>query len=99
MNFRVLLSSVLAVAVLGLSAEGQAAEYGSGYRPKVRYHHSRAPYRYRRSYAYRDGIGGQLFGYQHTPFSYSTGNNYPGYQNNQSFWERVQTQGQYPVQY
>jgi hypothetical protein len=99
MSFRILFGAAIAVALLGVSAPSQAADYRSGYSPKARYHHSRAPYRYRRSFAYRGGVGGHLFGWQLPAWTASSANNYPGFYNNHTFWERVQTQGQYPVQY
>jgi hypothetical protein len=99
MSSRILLSAILVFAVLGSSAESRADKYRSGYHPKARYYHSRTPHRYRRTYTFREGVGGHLYGDQLTPFSFSSGYNYPGFYNNQSFWERVQTQAGYPVQY
>jgi hypothetical protein len=102
MGSRILFSAILALGVLGISVESQAADgYRSGYHSRGHYRHSRAPLRYRRSYAFSSQIGGHLFGDQHSPFPFasSAGENYPGFYNNQSFWERVQTQPNYPVQY
>jgi hypothetical protein len=97
---RILLSAVLALAAVGSSVECRAEGTSPGYRSKARQHYSRAPRRFRRSYAQRGGVGWQLFGYQLQPFTFNTGSyNFPGNYNNHTFWERVQTQGNYPVQY
>lgn len=52
---------------------------------------------------YYGQIGGhRCLGGPH-PYRYEFKNgsayNYPGYYNNQYFWERVQTQGNYPIRY
>ncbi len=98
-----LFGAVLAFAVVGASADSsRASESMPGYYVKARHQASRAPRRYLRyySYRYRAPVGGHLFGRQLKPFPYSNnGYNYPGHYNNQTFWERVQTQANYPVQY
>jgi hypothetical protein len=51
------------------------------------------------------GYYGQIGGYRYGPvperneFLHGSAYNYPGYYNNQFFWERVQTQRNFPVQY
>ncbi len=92
MGSRLLFSAIAALAVLGLSAEVRADD--GGYRPK---HHRSARHCCR--YYFGRPIGGYLFGHQHTPWTFTDADNYPGYYNNQTFWERVQTQRNYPVQY
>jgi Foot protein 3 len=98
---RILLGAILALVTIGSSVESRAADaYGPGYRAKARYNSSHAPRRYRRSYVYRGSTGWHLFGYQLEPFTFNGGAyNFPGNYNNHTFWERVQTQGNYPVQY
>jgi hypothetical protein len=99
MMSRILFSAFLALAAFGTSVESFAGDNAQGYHRRGHHHYSRGP-RHHEFYAY-DPIGGYLFGWQHRPFNYqgAAGNNYPGYYNNQSFWERVQTQANYPVQY
>ncbi len=89
---RILFSAVLAVAAFATSASF-AAEYRHGR------HYSRSHEFYLNGYAHRP-VGGHLFGWQLNPSLFGNkGYNYPGYYNNQTFWERVQTQANYPVQY
>lgn len=106
---RHLLSAALALAVLGAAAEAQAAD--NGY-PHRRGHHRQAyaaaaPNSYEffsfgsSGYYGRRPVGGHAYYWQHRawPFVNGSAYNYPGYYNNQSFWERVQTQANFPVQY
>ncbi len=44
-------------------------------------------------------VGGHRYWYQNDPFPYNDANDYPGHYNNQTFWERVETQRNYPVGY
>jgi hypothetical protein len=103
---RILLSAALALAVLGTTVQAQAAEYG--------YHPRRAHQRYAQAprtygffsfgypeYYVRGPVGGHSYYWQHRawPFVNGAAYNYPGFYNNQTFWERVQTQANYPVQY
>jgi hypothetical protein len=100
MSSRILLSAIIAFAVFGSSVESQARQYSRGYRPKARYNYSQVPHRYGRTYTFREGVGGHRYGDQLTsPFASGSSYNYPGHYNNQTFWERVQTQAGYPVQY
>jgi hypothetical protein len=98
---RFLFCAILATAVFAIPFESSAKSHGHGY------HHKKA----HRLYLDRDCVGGHkchpdwpdwgfLFGPYRVPYSYNTGlYNYPGHYNNHSFWERIQTQGNYPVQY
>jgi hypothetical protein len=88
MRFRLLIS---ALAAFGFPAESHVGG-PAGYRAKTH----RGVHHYRRVCCF---VGGHRFGYQHTPFTFNDSNDYPGYYNNQTFWERVQTQRNYPVQY
>ncbi len=105
---RFLLSAALAFAVLGTSVSSEAAEYG--YQHRRGHHHSYAPAPYYYgffSFGYPEGyyphgpVGGHSYYWQHRawPFVNGAAYNFPGYYNNQTFWERVQTQANYPVQY
>ncbi len=105
---RILLSAALALAVLGTATQVDAGEYG--YSPRRGHHHRYAPapqsYEFfsfgspSGQYAHRP-VGGHAYYWQHRawPFVNGAAYNYPGYYNNQTFWERVQTQANYPVQY
>jgi hypothetical protein len=104
---RILLSAALALAVLGTTAQAQAGEYG--YRHRRAHHHDYAPAPHYYGffsfgypeYYYRGPVGGHSYYWQHRawPFVNGAAYNYPGFYNNQTFWERVQTQANYPVQY
>ena len=106
--FRILLSAALAVAVLGAATESQAAENGYHHRRVHHHAYAPAPYYYgffsfgapSEYYAHRP-VGGYSYYWQHRswPFVNGASYNYPGYYNNQTFWERVETQANYPVQY
>ncbi len=93
MRFRLLLSAIAALAFLGTSVETRAAD-GDGVRTKT--HHAT---RHHRRYWRGGPVGGYRYGYQHTPFTFSDANDYPGHYNNQNFWERVETQRNYPIGY
>ncbi len=92
MGSRLLLSSIIVLVAFGTSAESRA----DGVWPR---HHARAHHGARHYPRYCCHVGGYRYWYQHTPFTFTDANNYPGYYNNQTFWERVQTQRNYPVQY
>ena len=105
---RILLSAALALAVLGTTGASQAAE--NGYHHRRAHHHSYAPaqhsyeffsFGYPSEYYAHRPVGGHSYYWQHRawPFVNGAAYNYPGYYNNQSFWERVQTQANYPIQY
>ena len=104
---RLLLSAALGLAVLGVSVQSDAAQYG--YRHRKAHHHYYAPaphsygfysFGYPWDYYHRP-VGGHSYYWQHRawPFINGAAYNYPGFYNNQTFWERVQTQANYPVQY
>ncbi|HZV22124.1 MAG TPA: hypothetical protein VE986_11335 [Hyphomicrobiales bacterium] len=102
MHLRLLFAAALALAAVASFSESRAADgYYPGYRsqPRARYYHSRIPRRHPRFYSYRETFIGRLFSRPERPFIGNEAYNYPGFYNNQSFWERVQTQGNYPVQY
>lgn len=105
---RILLSAALAVAALGASVPSQAQQYGYSHRRAHHHHYAPAPryygfFSFDDPYGYysRGPVGGHQFAWQHRAFPFFNGSsyNYPGYYNNQTFWERVQTQRNYPVQY
>ncbi len=94
MRFRLLICAIAALAAFGFSAESRADDASAGYRAKS-HHVTRHRHRL---YGGRP-VGGYRYWYQNEPFKFSDSNNYPGHYDNQSFWERVQTQRNYPVQY
>ena len=94
MKSRLLLSAILAFAVVGMSAESRASDHHW----KAR-HASHARHFYRQYYSGGVWIGGYRNFYQRSPATYSDTYGYPGFYNLQTFWERVQTQRNYPVQY
>jgi hypothetical protein len=98
MSIRFLFGVVLALVAVGMMSESQAADTsGPGYGP--RYRQSYVPRR-SRSYVYRQERGWTIFGYTFQPFvNHGEAYNFPGHYNNQTFWERVQSQPNYPVQY
>jgi hypothetical protein len=97
MGLRLVLSAAAALLAIAAFAEvSSAAEIRKGYRHR---------FSYGGDYA-RGGYFGQIGGYRYggaipDRFEFLNGSayNYPGYYNNQTFWERVQTQRNYPVQY
>ncbi len=95
---RILFSAILAFAAFGTSVESFAGD-APGYHKRAHRHYSRAPHEYG-LYVYSP-FGGELFGWHRRPFNFlgTAGNNYPGFYNNHTFWERVETQANYPVQY
>jgi hypothetical protein len=104
MRFRLVLSIAAALlATAAFALESGAAEMRKGYRNRAVH---RPPVRFL-SGGYRGygGYYGQIGGYSYGPvperneFLKGSTYNYPGYYNNQFFWERVQTQRNFPVQY
>jgi hypothetical protein len=96
MGSRLLFSAIVSLAAFampviaradGLPAEHHARHHGS------HYHHHRLHGGY---FGY---IGGHKYGYTVPMPPFNDSENYPGWYNNQTFWERVQTQRNYPVQY
>jgi hypothetical protein len=95
MRLRLVLTAAAILAAFGVSAESRAADTApAGHRAKAHHgaHHGA------RHRAWR-GVGGYRYGYQNTPSIVTGAENYPGYTNNQSLWERVETQRNYPVGY
>ncbi len=84
--------TALAFAVAFASTSSDAADYYQSKR------YSRT-YRLHREESFPFHIGGHLFGWQRDQRPFTSAENYPGWYNNQTFWERVQTQRNYPVQY
>ncbi len=103
---RLLLSAALALAVLGVSAPTEASTYARHHHRAYHHGYATGPHSYEfYSYDYpswyRPHVGGHSYYWQHRawPFVNGASYNYPGFYNNQTFWERVQTQANYPVQY
>lgn len=104
---RFLLSAALALAVIGASAAAEAAD-GARHHRRAPRQYAQAPYSYEffsfggpsEHYVHRP-VGGHSYYWQHRawPFVEGSAYNYPGHYNNQTFWERVQTQANFPVQY
>ena len=89
------LVTVAAAAVLTMSAltvASSAADVDNGARHRLRYQYGGG---------YFGQIGGHYYGVvpERNPFKNESTYNYPGHLNNQTFWERVQTQRNFPVQY
>jgi hypothetical protein len=98
MRFRLVLSIAAALVAIAVPAlESSAAEMRKGYRNRAVH---RPPVRF-----LYGGYYGQIGGYRYGPvperyeFQNESAYNYPGHYNNQSLWERVQTQRNFPVQY
>jgi hypothetical protein len=91
---RFLLVAALALATCGGATESRAGGYIQTHHHKKRFHFYHEP----RSSFFPFGIGGHLFGGEDTPYIYHTPYSYSPYFNNQTFWERVQTQPLDPVQ-
>jgi hypothetical protein len=104
MRFRHVLSTAGALlAVTAFTLETSAAEMRKNHRHKIT---RRAPVQFTYGgYSSYGGYYGQIGGYRYSPgperneFKSGSAYNYPGHYNNQSFWERVQTQRNFPVQY
>ena len=94
MGSRLLLTAIIALAAFGTAVESRADGAPAGYRAKAHRSTARHHHRY-----YSRPVGGHLYGEQHESFPYNDANNYPGHYNNQSLWERVETQRNYPVGY
>jgi hypothetical protein len=104
MGIRLVLSTAAALlTIVALTPESGAAEMKKNQRSKISH---RAPVRFAYGgYSSYGGYYGQIGGYRYSPgperneFKSGSAYNYPGHYNNQSFWERVQTQRNFPVQY
>ena len=96
-------TAAVLLAISAVALESSAAEVRKGYRNRASH---RPPVRFLyggyRSYG---GYYGQIGGHRYSPvperyeFQNESAYNYPGHYNNQTFWERVQTQRNFPVQY
>jgi hypothetical protein len=102
MGFRLVLSTAAALlAIAALALESSAAEIGDGNGNRA----ARRGRFYTGQYGQYGGYYGQIGGHRYgtvperNPFVNGSAYSYPGYYNNQTFWERVQTQRNYPVQY
>ena len=105
---RILLSAALALAVLGTTVAeprrpNMATTTGEpiiAYAPAPRSYEFFS-FGYPSEYYGHRPVGGHSYYWQHRawPFVNGAAYNYPGFYNNQTFWERVQTQANYPVQY
>jgi len=95
MIFRFVLVAAAAVLMMpALTLQSNAADVENGSQSHR--------HRFRLEYGGVYGqIGGHYYGVvpERYPFKNQGTYNYPGYLNNQTFWERVQTQRNYPVQY
>ena len=104
MGFRLVLSAAAVLrAVAAFALESSAAETRKGNRYKATH---RPPVRFLYGgYGRYGGYYGQIGGYRYGPvperyeFQNESAYNYPGHYNNQTFWERVQTQRNFPLQY
>jgi hypothetical protein len=100
MGFRLVFRTAAALlAVAAFTLQSSAAEMRKGNR-------SRAPVRFLYGgYGSYGGYYGQIGGHRYGPvperyeFQNGSAYSYPGHYNNQTFWERVQTQRNFPVQY
>jgi hypothetical protein len=94
MSKKLILALAVSFAAFG-SVETFADEPGAGYRHYHRYKHSHHVVPYRGGVY---GIGGHRFGDQNTPYVYyNNGYSNSPYFENRTFWERVETQADYPV--
>jgi hypothetical protein len=98
MRFRLVFrTAAVLLAIAAFALESSAAEMRKGNRHKAMH---RPPVR-----LFYGGYYGQIGGHSYGPvperneFLKGSTYNYPGYYNNQFFWERVQTQRNFPVQY
>ncbi len=90
MSLRKSLVLGLAVSSFALAASAQTP---AGERGRYRISRSRG------TVIYSERFIGQTEDYRPPAFPFTSAYNYPGHYNNNTFWERVQTQRQYPVQY
>jgi hypothetical protein len=90
-------AAAVLLAIAALTLESSAAEMRKGIRNRFMH---RAPVQLYYG-GYYGRLGGHLYGPlpERNEFLKGSTYNYPGYYNNQFFWERVQTQRNFPVQY
>ena len=91
MGSRLLLGAAAVLAAFAFPAASQAGDDGVAHAKKHHgYHHQRYCCEH---------VGGHRYWYQNKSFPYNDQNSAPGYYNNQYFWERVETQRNYPIGY
>ena len=61
--------------------------------------HAKRHHGYHHYYRHGEPVGGHRYWYQNNLFPFNDQNSAPGHYNNQDFWERVQTQRNYPIGY
>ncbi len=103
MKFQLVTSAILAFALTGISVECRANESTSVHSRHAHHHiysHHRNYHSFY-SYGYVNGrrVGGYRYWYNPSPATWPDTYGYPGFYNLQTFWERVETQRNYPVQY
>ncbi len=91
MGCRLVLSAAVLLAAFAFTVESQAAD---GSAPHSKWRHAR-----HYGYHHYGPVGGYRFWWQNAPFPYNDQQDYPGHYNNQTFWERVETQRNFPVGY
>ncbi len=91
MGSRLLLGAAAVLAAFAFPAASQAADAGEVHAKK---HHGLHHHRYCCQH-----VGGHRFWYQNKSFPFNDQNSAPGHYNNQNFWERVETQRNYPIGY
>ena len=97
---RILLSAILAFAAFAVTADAQAQNGRRYHSRSQQLYLNGSPYwGYYRGNGWWWGQGWFSSPHYRAPWYNSAGYNYPGFYNNHSFWERVQTQANYPVQY
>ncbi len=92
MSSRLLLSAAAVLAAFAFPAASLAADAAGDH---VKKQHGAHHYRH---YCC-DHVGGYRYWYQNKPWLFNDQESAPGHYNNQSFWERVETQRNYPVGY
>jgi hypothetical protein len=90
MGSRLLLSAAAVLLAFALPAASRA-ESASGVHAKK--HH------YTHHYCIEGKPGGHRYWYQSESYPYNPQNSAPGHYNNGTFWDRVQSQRNYPVGY
>ncbi len=94
MGSRLLLSAAALVAAFAFPAASHADDAGAAH---SKMHHHGA--RHHHHYYCCQPVGGHRFWYQNSPWLFNDQESAPGHYNNQTFWERVETQRNYPIGY
>ena len=94
MGSRLLLSAAALLVAFAFPVKSDAAD---GVPAHSKWRHARHDH-YHHGYFFGPA-GGHRFWWQNDVFPYNDQNNYPGHYNNQTFWERVETQRNYPIGY